>query len=377
MLPTVTLRLGAEVLPCGSPASAKIHGTVTLPANVDDLPDPLPSQLRTLASEQGITLSGNEIGIEKGVAAGRSESIKVPFFTAAAASADLKLILTVSGNIDSLTVTQSVDMCLTAGVPRISGSGWSISFEFCGADLPTCTDGNRGSVTGTNVERVTKALCLASSNYNFKAALQNPPINLMTMTHNFANVCPSPPSPASSSSSSASTRTTVEFALTIDETVSSFDAAKIDTLKNNLASRMAGISASDISVTVAAGSVVVTVTITTTSATAAVAASTYVTSTDVSTLTTHLGVGTIQSKTAPTTTVVGGGMGGGAIFILIVLILIAVCAAAAAVWYFKKKPEERKATKEKFKAKMDAMKEKYKKKAATVAPDTEMETATE
>ena len=38
----------------------------------------------------------------------------MPFYKGVA-SADLKLILTVSGNIDSLTVTQSVDLCLTAG----------------------------------------------------------------------------------------------------------------------------------------------------------------------------------------------------------------------------------------------------------------------
>ncbi len=256
-LPTVTIQLGAEVLPCGSPASAKIHGTVRLPSG---LPPAITSELNTLAGDSGITFSGNTLSIEKGVEAGRSVSIKVPFYTASVASADLKLILTVSGNIDSLTVTQSVDLCLTKG-----------GQEFCGANLPTCTSSD--SYSGA-LKTAIDALCLATGNFDFKAALQNPPKQFMEITHNFANICP-------------------------------------------------------------AGS----------GAGAAAAAS--------------------------------GGMGGGAIFILIVLILIAVCAAAAAVWYFKKKPEERKATKEKFKAKMDAMKEKYKKKAATVAPDTEMETATE
>ena len=188
VIPTVTFSIGAEVLPCGNAASATVKASVTLP---NSLPTEITAQLQ---DSSGITLSlgdENTATIERRVEAGGSaENIDVPFWTSAIVTASFRISLGVTGHIGALTVSLSLDVCLTA--PG--------NYEFCGADLPTCQN---LAFDGTPSGIAISTLCSATSNFNFNAAFGSPPYELLSQSHSFSDACSTSVASGSSSSSSS------------------------------------------------------------------------------------------------------------------------------------------------------------------------------
>ena len=157
---------------------------------------------------------------------------------------------------------------------------------------------------------------------------------------------PSPPPPPPSPPPSLKTHS-VTFQMTVSGSVDDFDTASF---KTALASTMAGVSASDIQLTLASASVRVTIVITTGSAASAtsIADSLTTLTADIAACSTLLGV-TIETVSAPqvasiqSTSTSGGGGGGGA-GIAIGAAAGGVCvlvAIAAWVWYMRSRSPQR------------------------------------
>ena len=84
--PAVTFSMGAEVLPCGDPASAAIHATISISGSI---PQAIQDQINALVETSGSGLAyahddgTNTLTIEKSVASGaEAENIDIPFASA-------------------------------------------------------------------------------------------------------------------------------------------------------------------------------------------------------------------------------------------------------------------------------------------------------
>jgi len=319
-IPSITFELGAEVLPCGDPVSAKAHATVTMPSN---LPEEITSLLNGLSASDGsitVTLgSENTVAIEKSVEAGKEETIDVPFFTGAIASANFRIILTVNGNVDSLTLELAADMCLKLN-----------EMELCGGLIPTCTDADDFSSLGDQANvaiGLRNTFCTVSGNFNANEAFGSPPYEFLQLSAvSFAGVCPTP--------GATVVVNVITFKATIAGTVDSFDE---EAFKTNLASGLDGIESTDITVSAAPGSVVVTSEIVTSDAAVAGSTMAFLAAADETSLTDLLQV-TVTAVEPPsqTSSVSSSGGGPGGILAGIFGTLVALAAIAAVYVFFKK-----------------------------------------
>lgn len=123
-VPAMTFSIGATVLPCGTPASASVHGSIVI-----DLPAGTPTAALELAingvSGLSVSVASSKltIAIEKSVKAGEGKTtIPIPLATGVVA----QIGLTVTGTVASLTVAETLDICATAG-----------GKSYCGADIAT------------------------------------------------------------------------------------------------------------------------------------------------------------------------------------------------------------------------------------------------
>lgn len=169
-VPVVTFSMGAEVLPCVSPASASIHASVTLPSAATTLVTPL---IGTTGME-GLTLTNNVLTIEKSVeSGGGAATFDIPFYTdGVVLKASVRIALSVSGTIEGLTVSQNVDMCITE---------MNTGTEICGASLPKC---DCCATFGCNScgDAVATTLCVAGLyQINYFELAGSPPYDFMTL----------------------------------------------------------------------------------------------------------------------------------------------------------------------------------------------------
>jgi len=267
--------------------------------------------------------SENTVAIEKSVEAGKEETIDVPFSTGAIASANFRIILTVNGNVDSLTLELAADMCLKLN-----------EMELCGGLIPTCTDSDDFSSLGdqANVAKgLANTFCTASGNFNMNKAFGSPPYEFLQLSAiSFADIC----------SPGATVVNVITFKATIAGTVDDFDE---EAFKTNLASGLVGIQPTDITVSAAPGSVVVTSEIVTSVAAVADSTMAYLAAANETSLTDLLQV-TVTAVEPPSQTssaggsTSGGGPGGilGGIFGT-----LGALAAIAAVYVFFKKAKKK------------------------------------
>jgi hypothetical protein len=165
-VPAMTFSIGATVLPCGTPASASVHGSIVI-----DLPAGTPTAALELAingvSGLSVSVASSKltIAIEKSVKAGEGKTmINIPLATGVVAQIGLTVyarstpphsprpspppsppppsppppsrhLLTIArtsppshrtGTVASLTVAETLDICATAG-----------GKSYCGADIAT------------------------------------------------------------------------------------------------------------------------------------------------------------------------------------------------------------------------------------------------
>ena len=74
-IPKITAEFGAEILPCGDPAKASIHGQVTLPDN--GLAATALEAVEDELGDAGFTVDGSTLKMEKSVEAGKALEIMV------------------------------------------------------------------------------------------------------------------------------------------------------------------------------------------------------------------------------------------------------------------------------------------------------------
>jgi hypothetical protein len=97
LVPSITFSMGAEVLPCGDPASAAIHASISIDGTI---PQAIQDQINALveASDSGLAYSHdagtNTLTIDKSVEAGSSTDIDIPI-----ASAGVPYVMTAAASL--------------------------------------------------------------------------------------------------------------------------------------------------------------------------------------------------------------------------------------------------------------------------------------
>jgi len=324
-VPSITFQAGAEALPCGDPASAKVHASVTIPGFAE-LPDVIKTAINTIAedSTKGLSIEDDELVFSQEVKAGEEYIVDVPFYSLAFASFDFRMLMTVKGNVGGFTIEQSVDMCIKFGEGEAE-------VELCGADLPTCNNNWADSAE--------QAMCIASGFFDFHAAFKSPPYEVLEFTGAFTNVCSAG---GSGGGSNPAEEYEIEAAFTADGEIGDFTDAKKTEIADVFATA-SGVAANDITVNVAAASVRISVTMPVTGESEATAL--------VDTLengimknpynlneafaSTTIGGSAIESVSTVKTTKKGGdggGLGGGAIAGVVIGVLCALSILGAGVY---------------------------------------------
>jgi len=347
-VPSITFEVGAEALPCGVPASAKVHGSVTLP-NVNELPPDIEAVLNTIIADHanGLSIDGEKLVFSKEVKAGEEYTVDVPFYQVAFASFDFRMLLTVKGNLGGFTVEQAVDMCIKFGGGDVEGA---LEIVLCGANLPTCTDwddnmaGKQAAASAAVASGSALAtMCLASGFFNFHTAFKSPPYEVLKFTGTFTDICSAVPASDSGGSTQAEEEYEVEAVFTAEGEVGDFTDAKKTEIANVFATA-SGVAADVITVKVAAASVRISVTVPVTGESAATALSDTLDDgimknaikLNEAFASTTIGGSAIASvetvKKAKKGAGDGGGMGGGAIAGLVIGLLAALAIIGAGVY---------------------------------------------
>jgi len=133
-VPSIVVQIGTELLPCGDPAKASVHLSISLPSSITSSQSMMlmiNTGLMALNQQSGISAEidgGDTIKVEEAVEAGSETAIDLPIYALSSSyQVSLRINVALNGNIAGLSLESSVDMCLI-----ISDT------SYCGADLPKC-----------------------------------------------------------------------------------------------------------------------------------------------------------------------------------------------------------------------------------------------
>jgi hypothetical protein len=233
------------------------------------------------------------------------------------------LLLDSAGTMSELTVTQTVDTCITVS-----------DTEFCGADLPEC-DGNEESGTPQST------MCTVY-NANWKELVGNPPITFMSVTASFNDVCPA---------GQRGPTHVVSFNMAASGDLSDYTTGVRDEIATAVAARLSGVSSTDVRVTVTAGSVNIDIEIDASDESAAETISDTVTTEITSSSTTAtsflqtvsaLSTVSVSDVTSPQVRVASRGLDAGGVFGIILGIMCVIGLVLAPVIYRRIKKDESK-----------------------------------
>jgi hypothetical protein len=175
-----------SLLPCGNPASMGVNAVVTF-TGVGSIPSSVASAINAAANaaDSGMEVSGNAITIDKTASAGNSVSVDIPIVSASVASINIRLSVTLSGNVDSLSTDVAVDLCVVLG-----------STSYCGAQIPTCS-GTGYTECASLSPPSDCGLCSPIGFTNLNQLLGSPPYKLLQLTDvSFGDVCAAPAGPS-------------------------------------------------------------------------------------------------------------------------------------------------------------------------------------
>ena len=139
--------------------------------------------------------------------------------------------------MSDLTVTQTVDMCMTVS-----------ETEFCGADLPKC-DGEIPSITSSRCCTTQDYMCIAYAG-DWNALVGSPPFTFLSFTASFNDVCPSEDAAGDSGPTHV-----VSFSMAASGDLSDYSTEVTDDIATKVAAKLSGVSSTDVRVSVTAGSV--------------------------------------------------------------------------------------------------------------------------
>jgi len=127
VLPPISFRIGTEVLPCGNPASAGVHGAVTIPGTAINVSALLPIINEAISQAGSPTMDGVSVSqdksnnlmitIEKVASAAQGVRVDLPVFIYSGFQMSFRLTVTVGGDADSLSMNTAIDLCATSTIP--------------------------------------------------------------------------------------------------------------------------------------------------------------------------------------------------------------------------------------------------------------------
>jgi len=305
----IKFHAGTTIRPCAEPATASVEAGITLPmmsstkkvcshlipyscdagkaictgtcatpdTHLDTMVDDAITALKAsgeMKGEVAYDSSTNKITVSLTGEAGVEKVMEVPIQKWGVADFFAKVSLKVEGSQSGLTTTQAVDLCMKAG-----------GTEICGADIPKCddTDEGKGAVA---VAQAT--ICTGSNNKNWHKLFGSPPLKMFPPQElPFTEACAPPPPPpppptvtasgttsgtAADSGTASTASNPSKVTLTLRASGSVADYSDTSGLKAKVASA-AGVSASDVEITVSAASVLITAAINVPSSTTATAVS--------------------------------------------------------------------------------------------------------
>jgi hypothetical protein len=239
-----------------------------------------------------------------------------------------------SGTMSDLTVTQTVDTCMTVS-----------ETEFCGADLPTCEGSSYTAVGCASGCETTEWMCVAYHG-DWNALVGSPPITFTTFTASFNDVCPSEDAAGDSGPTHI-----VSFSMAASNDLSDYTTEVRDAIATAVAARLSGVSSTDVRVTVTAGSVNIDIEIDASDESAAETISDTVTTEITSSSTTAtsflqtvsaLSTVSVSDVTSPQVRVASRGLDAGGVFGIILGIMCVIGLVLAPVIYRRIKKDESK-----------------------------------
>jgi len=128
-IPSFTMQVGTDLLPCGDPAQAGAHVSVSLPSEVTSstsMMATLDLALEQLSAQSGIEakIEDGAIKVEQVVEAGQTVPIDLPLFGWGSYGIFVRILVTLNGDISGLSLESAMDVC-----------GKASTKEYCGADL--------------------------------------------------------------------------------------------------------------------------------------------------------------------------------------------------------------------------------------------------